>query len=239
MSLPEDIRALRVYYMTGGNYAASQAGFARSGYEIRTPPWGGWGTALIIGKPDAKRLLLFCPVTLASYTISPQASEIRNATPVDLSADRVEAMIKRRWDEALRNELPADFGTAALVLARLGRDVPTIASHAEYARQSGTDTDTEGTEVPRKRKNKAVADRLIAPVDPAKQIGKVLRWLMDNPGKSVKVVSIDLDIPPHSVRSALSILSNKHGIGIQYEGDGITATLPRGCTDPFITEKAA
>jgi len=239
MTLPNDIRAVRVYYVMGGNSAAAGAGIQRSGYEVRNPPWNGWGTALLIGKPDAKRLTLFCPVTLSSYTISPQAAEIKNAPEVLLPADRIADMILRRWDEALRMELPSDFGVAGEVLARLGRDVPTIASHAEFARQSGSDTGTEGTEAPRKRKDKRAADRLLAPVDGSKQIGRVLRWLLSNPGKSVKVLAIDLDIPTHSMRAAFSILSNKHGIGLTYDGDGVTATLPKGCTDPFIKEKAA
>lgn len=239
MTLPDDIRAVRVYYVMGGNSAAAEAGISRSGYEIRNPPWNGWGTALLIGKPDAKRVTVFCPSTLSAYNVSPHATEIRNAKECPVDPSKIADMIQRRWDEALRNQLPADFGVAGSVLARLGRAVPTIASHAEYARQHGTDTATEATEAPRKRKDKAPASHLLAPVDPTKQIGKVLQWVLSNPGKSVKVLAIDLDIPAHSMRSAISILSNKHGIGISYDGDGITAILPRGCSDPFIKEKAA
>lgn len=239
MTLPDDMRAVRVYYVMGGNSAAAEAGLVRSGYEIKSPPWNGWGTAIILGKPDAKRLTVFCPTTLSSYSVTPNATEVRDAKEVPIIPSRLADMIMKRWDEALRSELTADFGVAALVLARLGRDVPTIASHAEHARQSRSDSDTEGTEAPRKRKNKAPADRLLAPVRPDIQLGKVLRWVLANPGKSVKVAAYELDVLTHSLRSALSILNTKHGIGLTYDGDGVTATLPRGCADPFITEKEA
>jgi hypothetical protein len=236
-SMPEwKLRAVRLYWVMGPSAL---------GNEVRHPPLNGWSTAIVIGGPEDKTLTLLCPHTLQSFRVRPTSNEIRSAVDIDMEHDKLGDLIRRRWDEAMRMELPADTGIATLVLARMGQRVPTVSTRTEYARRAAESAPHE-TRVPReeetetdnvssgRRKNKSAGT--LVPVPRKRQGGQVLQWVMDHPGQSVKALAVDLNILPHSARAALSILNTKHGIGFQYDGDGVTALLPKGCKDPFAKE---
>lgn len=245
-SMPEwKLRAVRLYWTVGS--VKREPG--RPTPEVRNPPCLGWSSAVIIGAPGDKHFTLFCPHSLQSFRVTAQAGEIASAKDIDIEHTKLGDIIRKRWDDAMRMELPADTGVATLVLARMGQTVPTVSTRTEYARRAAgpgpngqqatrepreheTETDTDARSG--RRKNKPAGT--LVPVRRKVQLGKVLDWVLTHPGQSVKAMAVDINVLPHSARAALSQLNTKHGIGFQYDGDGVTALLPKGCKDPFAKE---
>jgi hypothetical protein len=245
-SMPEwKLRFVRTYWTVGPVPSKGK----KNAPEVRNPPCLGWSSAVIIGSPEDKQLTIFCPHTLQSFRVTAHAGEIAMAVDTDIEHTKLGDIIRKRWDDAMRMELPADTGVASLVLARMGQAVPTVSTRTEYARRAAaadpnrqqaprreaeTETDTEA----RSGRRKNTEPGTLVPVKRKVQLGKVLQWVLDHPGQSTKAMVTDINILPHSARAALSQLNTKHGIGFQYDGDGVTALLPKGCKDPFAKEAA-
>jgi hypothetical protein len=225
--MPGDLSYQAVYYMNG---PAPKCG--RSDFAIKDPPNAGWSFAFVIGAPDAKRVTLFCPFTIQSYQIPATAGELRKRERLHMSNARKSWLIARiteNWRDFVKLGLARDYDVAAVVLTRLGAEVPT-ASVPDVTVGPSTEADGYVPSVSRERKErrggKDHADALLRPVARSSKRGQVAEFFLGSEPRSVRECMARMDMSRNSVLSALHVLNKTHGLGYEVLNDTARVDAP-------------
>lgn len=211
-----ELEWLRIYYVKGTAPKGS-----RHRYEVADPPCSGWQFAVVI--PAGKRSTIFCPYTLESYSVRSDCAELATARRDlgPLPEAFVVRTIKEKWAEMQARGWMKDYDTAALVLRRLGAEVP-----AQVLKGGEEDT--------RRKGGKEVAVTLEKPVKRASKRGRFLEWFLAGGGsRPVREAMAEFGMTRSNALSYLFMLQKDHGIGYALTGDTAVLTLPEGCTNPF------
>lgn len=215
MIAAEDLEWIHVYYVCGSSPKGSV-----HRYDVSDPPCSGWQHALLI--PGVKRATLFCPFTLQAYSVRPNCAEVATARePKDFPRDYVVGLIHEKWAEMQARGWARDYDTAALVLRRLGAEVPVQVMRG-------------GEEDTRRKGGKEVAVSLEKPVKRSGKRGKFLEWFLAGGGsRAVREAMAEFGMSRSNALSYLYMLQKDHGIGYDLVGDVATVRLPDGCVNPF------
>ena len=222
VELPEGLRYQRVYYVDG-----AVPKFYRGvwpAYLVKHPPCSGFSFAFVLGRPDAKRVTLFCPFTLESSTVKAEAGELLDGEQEAMTERRLghlTELIKTRWTECQARGYQRDYAVATAVLKALGATVP-----AQLVKGGEEDT--------RRRGGKPVADSLLKPVPRGGKRGRFLAWFLEGDDhRTVREAMVEFDMTRSNVLSYLYTLNKDHGLGYSLVGDTAEIELPRGTEDPF------
>lgn len=220
MDIIDGIRVVRVYWVRGGSPKGSEFR-----YEVKDPPCSGWMNAVVID--GEKRCTILCPYTLEAHTVRPGCGELKGSVePPDgsLDRDRLVRLLTEKWNEMQSRGWIKDYDTVALVLRRLGAEVP-----AQMMRGGEEDT--------RKKGGKAVGVKLAKPVKRTSKRGKFLEWFLEGEGaRSVREAMAEFGMTRSNALSYLYMIQKDHGIGYVLTGDTATVALPEGCDNPFDDE---
>lgn len=190
--------------------------------DVKDPPCNGWQHAFVV--TGEKRSTIFCPYTMSGYQVSNHSLEIAGAVEpkAPFRRDWAVALILKNWSDRQRLGLPADLDTAALVLKKLGAEVPTIVLAKD------------GTEDNRSRGGKPAGPYLAKAVPETGKRGTFLKWFLAADGvRSVREAMAEFGMTRSNVLSYLHALNKDHGIGYDLVGDAARLTLPEGCATPF------
>ncbi|UFK26699.1 hypothetical protein [Roseobacter phage RDJL6] len=188
---------------------------------VRNAPCSGWQHAVVL--PGEKRSTIFCPYTMTAYTVPTKCGELASSKePRDLMPkDKLVKRIQDKWKECQALGWSRDYDTAALILRKLGGEVP-----AQVLRGGEEDT--------RKKGGKDVASTLKKPVKRSSKRGKFLEWFLDNGGScSVREAMAEFGMSRSNALSYLYMIQKDHGIGYELVADVAHVTLPEGCDNPF------
>ncbi len=217
--LPDDLRWQKVYYMLGS--APKHMGHK---YWIKDAPHLGQSLAFLIGAEDAGKITVFCPYTIWSAQVRPDAGEIIGYGPEPLTEDalaRLVSMITHGWEEFASMGFQRDYDVAALVLTKLGAEVPKISIQDAEA-QTGRPV----KEKKERRGGKPHADELIKPVTRTSKRGQVAEFFLGSDQKSIRECMARMSMTRNSVLSALSMLNKDHGIGYETVNDTASILIP-------------
>lgn len=213
VQLPDDLTYQQVYYVRGG----APKSWPGSRYCIKDPPTSGFAHAFILG--EGKHKTVFCPFTLESYRVPDLASEIQAADPEKMTEDRVarlSAIISTNWATFSRLGLNRDYDIAALVLLKLGAEVPRTSV-------------VESVDTPRKERRKGgkpCGDTLLKPVRRSSKRGQIAEFFLGSELKSIRECMARFDMSRNSVLSALHNLNKDHGLGYETSGDTASILIP-------------
>lgn len=187
-----------------------------------SPPWGGWGHAILIDR-GTKLVTILCPHQLESFQVPRNCIEVTGMIPAPqpCDIDKLERFINTAWEQAGKFNWQRDFDTAAMVLQALGRAVPIRIV-------------PEGAE-PDKPRGGSQADDVLGLIKPVKRKGRrgeVLAFFLPGP-KSIREAMAVFGVSRSNLLSQLWLLNKEHGIGYELVGETATVTLPAGCEDPF------
>ena len=234
-----------VYYMP----MSKGRGADRHGiYEIKDTPTTGWSRALVLWPEDdeasdqaklvvntkrkkrSKALItLFCPYSMTSHQISVKAREVAHQVAHPLTSaliDKLEEIINRNWKENAEHGYQKAYDVAALVLNRLGREVP---NHMTPALENLEYTENK---VPN-RHGKPVGESLLRPVDRTSKRGLICSFFLENSPGSIREAMVTYDMTRSGVLTHLHGLHKDHGLGYVLQGDVATIMLPPKCNDPL------
>ncbi|AKQ75806.1 hypothetical protein FDH82_gp16 [Roseobacter phage RDJL Phi 2] len=188
---------------------------------VRSPPCSGWQHAVVV-RGD-KRSTIFCPFSMEAHTVPNGAGELTGAKePRDpMPKARLIELIQNKWKECQSMGWSRDYDTAALVLRKLGGEVPV-------------QTMKGGEEDTRKKGGKDTASKLLKPVKRSSKRGKFLEWFLEAGGScSVREAMAEFGMSRSNALSYLYMIQKDHGIGYVLVGDIATVSLPDGCDNPF------
>lgn len=228
-NFPPELRVMRIYWTNGSTLSNPRCSIPN---EVKSPNVSGYGNALVYGAADANKFLVLDPYYLQAYTISKKSHEMHFAEDVTdkhAPGDIAELLLKT-WAMTVRHGFGASYSEASVFLRKLGAKVPTYTTNAAAASVNGTD-DKEGPSS--RRVSRPAAMSLKKPVPRNCGKGRILEWLLANPGGSVLAMQADLDMKKAVVNAQLFILHDVHGIGQNYKGDAVTVVLPPNCENPF------
>ena len=194
---------------------------------VSDPPCAGWQHAFVL--VGEKLSTIFCPYSLSAYTVRNDFAEISLATEprTEFDLESIVALMKRKWEEFQGFGFQKDYDTCALVLRKLGQEVP-----AQVLTGGGEDT--------RKKGGKPVEAALKKAVKAVSKRGKFLKWFLDNDNsRSIREAMAVFSMSRSNALSYLHMIHKDHGIGYELVGDMATVMLPEGCTDPFNMEPTA
>ena len=221
VELPEGLTYQRVYYMYGRVPRSRAATWAP--YLVKNPPCSGYSLAFVLGKPDAKRVTLFCPFTLEANTVKAEAGELLDRAPEPMTEWRLARLVElmqKKWAEYQAMGYQRDYDVATAVLRALDAAVP-----AQLVKG--------GEEDRRERGGKPVGGELLKPVPPNGKRGKFLAWFLEGDVRTVREAMVEFGMTRSNVLSYLYTLNKDHGLGYSLVGDTATVELPDGCEDPF------
>jgi len=219
MQVCEGVEWLHIFWrhassnLTGGPY-----------YEVKDPPCNGWQLAFVLR--GEKRSTIFCPYSLKAFQVSNAAPELTTAKEPEQFRERTMVdIIHKHWRECQELGWNKDYDTAAMLLKRLGAEVPV-----QTLKGGGEDTRTKG--------GKPAADRLLKPVQRKGKRGRFLAWFLeeDEP-RSVREAMAEFGMTRSNALSYLYMLNKDHGLGYTLVGDHTTIILPEGCIDPFVEQE--
>lgn len=236
MNVADGLSWRHIYWVNGPTKGGTGMGFPARGdtfklesrravFAVQDPPVNGWSSAFVI--EGDKRSVIFCPFSLTSYQVPNTCAELLSAKePKEWRKDFMVGVVTKAWAEAQKFGFSKDFDTAAMVLKRLGAEVPHRVVTAD-----GEDT--------RSRGGKEVEAEMKKPVKRKGKRGDFLTWWMagDAMARPVREAMAHFGMTRSNVLSYLFILQKDHGIGYALQGDLATIQLPVGVTDPFETEK--
>lgn len=217
--LPAGVRYQKVYYMRGTPPRSVSTNF-----RIKDPPTSGRSFAFVLGAEDARRLTLFCPFTFQSYQVPPDAGEIQQeqAAMTDLRLTHLIELITANWYRYVRLGFQRDYDVAALVLTKLGADVPTVSIADVPEFQEG--------EIVKEKKvrkgGKPSATELIKPVNRESKRGQVAEFFLGSEHKPIRECMARMGMTRNSVLSALYVLNKDHGLGYETINDTAAIDIP-------------
>ena len=200
-----------VYYLKGTQPKHWRARFA----VISDPPTSGYSRVFRL-RGD-RRSTLFCPFSLESNEVPNDCGELASSIELPLDADFLVDVIRRRWEVLVRNGLPGDFETAAVVLSRLGATAPAVVSTVQEDR------------APR---GKTLDVERVSPVKRGGRRGAVVEFFLDGSLHSLAEASAVLDMTRSGVLSHLFMVNKEHGLGYEVRGDCARLVMPED-HDPF------
>jgi hypothetical protein len=207
---------VRTYFVNG-----QQPGHWRHRFAVNTPPTAGYGHVVLLR--GEKRSTLLCPYSLQSYQVPNSCGEVGLAKPVEVTNERLAALVTQGWTDAAQLGLQRDFAVAAMVLTQLGAEVPTTieASPSSFSRvqESGE---------PKVQGGKPVVTENLRPVKPGSKRGEVAKFFMADKPQSLHEAMARLGLTRSGVLSHLFCLSRDHGIGYSLAGDCATLIIPEG-----------
>lgn len=215
MEIVKDIEWRHIYWVRGDTPRGSS-----NSSTVKDPPCAGWQHAVVI--KGQKRSTIFCPFSMTSYSVPNSCGELECSKPPrdNVTAAEVAARIQNQWAECQQRGWAKDYDTAALVLRRLGAEVPTQLL-------KGGEEDT------RKKGGKEVEDALKKPVKRSGKRGKFLQWFLEGEGsRSVREAMAEFGMSRSNALSYLYMLQKDHGIGYELVGDMAVVSLP-SCDSPF------
>ena len=210
----EGIEWRHIYWVRGDTPRGQQQN------AVKDPPCSGWQHAVVI--PSTKRSTIFCPYTLEAYTVPNDCAELWGSKePRDeMAPTKLAKRIQDKFTECQNLGWSRDYDTAALVLRKLGAEVPASV-------MKGGEEDT------RKKGGKEVESELKKPVKRSGKRGKFLQWFLKNEGsRSVREAMAEFGMSRSNALSYLYMLQKDHGIGYSLVGDIATVKLPQ-CDSPF------
>lgn len=194
---------------------------------ISDPPYSGWGHALVL--TGEKRSTIFCPFTLTAFQVANKCLEIAGSEdPVEpFRMDWFTDLVKTKWAQFQAWGFQRDYDTCALIMKRLGLEVPA-------------DVMTGGGEDTRKKGGKETGTKLLKPVKADSKRGIFLKWFLDGDcTRSVREAMAEFSMTRSNALSYLYMIQKDHGIGYTLVADMATVMLPDGCTDPFNEKQPA
>lgn len=231
-TFPQDIRVMRIYWTLGDTRASRKDAIPN---DVRNPATGGWCNAVVIGDPSGNQFNVLDPFYLQAFAVHKNSAEMVYAIDVTdkNTPDKLAKLILDKWEDTVRYGYGASYDIASLVLRRLGAAIPLHTTSVSVNESARRDTPEETTEGRGRRAQRAAAVALIKPVPRKSAKGRVLQWLIDHPGQSVKALQVDLDLKKTIVGAHLFLLHRDHGIGQMFDGDAVTVQMPAGCNNPF------
>jgi len=143
MQIAEGLDWLHIYWVKGKTPKG-----ARYMNGVSDPPCAGWQHALVLS--GEKRSTIFCPYTFSAYTVSNACLEIATASePKAFDLDRLYTMIKDKWKTMQEFGWQRDYDTCALILKRLGLEVPKqimTGGGEDNRKKGGKDVCSQGLE---------------------------------------------------------------------------------------------
>ncbi|MEE8608970.1 MAG: hypothetical protein V3S55_15305 [Nitrospiraceae bacterium] len=213
----EGLEWRRIYWISGT--LPKHAEFRNA---VKDPPCLGWQHAFVM--PGEKHSTIFCPYTLTAFSVYAGCSELvnmDNVPPAEFRLDFIRELLERNWTQFQGFGYQRDYDTCALVMRRLGLEVP-----AQIL--------TGGEEDTRKKGGKEVETMLKKPVKASSKRGKFLQWFLDGDcTRSVREAMAEFSMTRSNALSYLYMIQKDHGIGYTLVGDNATITLPEGCENPF------
>jgi len=188
---------------------------------VKSPPCSGWQHALVLR--GEKRSTIFCPFSMEAHAVPNGAGELTGAKePRDpMPKAKIIKLLQDKWKECQSMGWTRDYDTAALVLRKLGAEVPA-------------QTLKGGEEDTRKKGGKETASKLLKPVKRSSKRGKFLEWFLEADGHcSVREAMAEFGMSRSNALSYLYMIQKDHGIGYTLVGDIAHVTLPDGCDNPF------
>ena len=210
----EGVEWRHIYWVNGDTPRGQQRN------AVKNPPCSGWQHAVVL--PSAKRSTIFCPYTLEAFTVPNDCMELRSSKePRDvMTVAKLAQRIQEKFTECQKLGWSRDYDTAALVLRKLGAEVPA-------SLMKGGEADT------RKKGGKEVESELKKPVKRSGKRGKFLQWFLEGEGsRSVREAMAEFGMSRSNALSYLYMLQKDHGIGYELVGDIATIKLP-ACESPF------
>lgn len=222
VEIPTDIRYQPVYYIRG---TAPKQWSNR--YYVKDPPSSGESQAFVLGEPDAPVVTIFCPFTLQSYSVSSDTGEAAGYDPVPMTEElllRLVEVITRKWHDYVGMGFQRDYDVAALVLTKLGAEVPTVClADVAAEERPGAKPVKERKE---RRGGKPHAKELLKPVGRTTKRGKVAEFFLGADQKSIRECMARLSMTRNSVLSALHVLHKDHGLGYETVNDTANILIP-------------
>jgi hypothetical protein len=215
MQVAEGIEWKNVYWVSG-----TLPSTCRMRNAVTDPPTSGWQHAFII--VGEKRSTILCPYSLSAYTVPNTCEEVAGAREASgFRADFLRETIEQKWAQLQAYGFQRDYDTVALLMKRMGWDVPP-----QVMTGGGADD--------RKRGGKETGARLLKPVRRKSKRGRFLEWFLEGNGsRSVREAMAEFGMTRSNALSYLYMIQKDHGIGYVLVGDVATVTLPDGCDDPF------
>ena len=214
--LPAGVRYQPVYYIRG----TVPKGSGTRSYYIKDPPTSGQSRAFVLGDNEARLLTIFCPFTLQSSQVGPEAGEIAGFEPEQMTEEGVAKLvdlITRKWYEFVGMGFQRDYDVAALVLTKLNAEVPKV---------SLADAPDPVRERKERRGGKPHADELRKPVGRKTKRGQVADFFLGSEQKSIRECMARLGMTRNSVLSALHVLHKDHGLGYETVNDTANILIP-------------
>jgi hypothetical protein len=201
---------VRTYFVNG-----HQPKHWRHRFVVENPPTAGYHSVVLLR--GEKRSTLLCPYSLLSYQVPNSCGEIGLSMPMEVTNERLAALITKSWGEATKLGLQRDFAVAAMVLTQLGAEVPKFETQK---------TDAAGT--PKVQGGKPINPAVLRPVDPESQRGRVARFFSADVPQSLHEAMARLDLTRSGVLSHLFCLSRDHGVGYSLANDCASLLVPEG-----------
>lgn len=207
-----ELKFMRVYFAKGDMPKS------RHRYALSDPPCTGHSRVFVLA--GEKRSTIFCLHTFRSYQVRNDCAEIELAEPWAMPDDIV-SRIQHTWAKWHAMGAQVDYDVAAVVLTRLGGEVPKLAA-----------IERPGQEPKESRGGKALDETLLRPVKRTSKRGQVLEFFMGEGAQSILEAMARMDLTRSGVLSHLFCLNRDHGIGYELAGDVVRLGLPEGY-DPF------
>lgn len=206
-----ELKFMRVYFAKGDMPKS------RHRYALSDPPCTGHSRVFVLA--GEKRSTIFCLHTFKSYQVRNDCAEIELAEPWTMPEDIV-SRIQEAWARWHAMGAQVDYDVAAMILTRLGGEVPKLAA----VERTGEPKESRG--------GKALDEALLRPVKRTSKRGEVLAFFMTDGGQSILEAMARMGLTRSGVLSHLFCLNRDHGIGYELAGDVVRLGLPAEY-DPF------
>lgn len=211
MAEVEGIRYCRIFW-------TSQTGKGvRVGNAVKDPPTNGWSTAFLM--EGEKSVTVFCPWTFTSYRLPKLCFELLDNPELPLFPEKHGAMIRERWERFHGYGFDRDYDMAAVVLTKLGQEVP---QYGPRELRPGEEPKTP------RSSGKAVVTEALKPIKPNGRRADVTRFFLVEGHASIREAMAKLDMTRSGVLSHLFCINRDHGLGYELTGDGARLVVPEG-----------
>jgi hypothetical protein len=215
------LQYVSVYYVRGGT---GPKHWRR--YALSDPPTAGNSRAIVI--PGEKRSTIFCPFTLQAYQVPNGCGELATAKELPFLGNHLAEIIQRKWADFDRMGAQKDYDVAALVLTRLGAEVPKI------IRPVVERVDGEG-----RSQGKGYDEERLRPIRRTSKRGEVASFFLSDEPQSIREAMAKLELTRSGVLSHLFCIHRDHGIGYHLANDCAILLAPEGYDIFAVPEPSA